>query len=134
MFERFNEKARRVIFFARHEAIERCQPAITVEDMVLATLRVTTPVLSDQYDIDQPSVLMEQIRDILPVVEREKVIDLPLSPEVKRVLEEAVTITEIHVTPWLLFWVLYPQVNPQVLAILQANGITRESLTEKKLV
>lgn len=134
MFERFNEKARRVIFFAQHEAIERCQPAITVEDMLLATLRVTTTELGDQYDIDHPSMVMEQIRDTLPVAEREKVIDIPLSPEVNEVLREAVTITEIHVTPWLLLWVLYPQVNPQVLAILQANGITRESLTEKKLV
>ena len=134
-YQRFTEKARRVVFFARYEASQRHHPTITVEDMVLATLRETTTVLRDQYEkITNPFDLLDQIRATLPVSDIDHGIELPLSPEAKRGIEEANRVSEIHVTPWLLFWVIYPSINPQVVGILEAHGITRDSLTEKKLV
>ena len=39
MFERYNEKARRTIFFARHEASQRSSAYIELEDLLLGALR-----------------------------------------------------------------------------------------------
>ena len=44
MFERYTEKARRVIFFARYEAAAYGSPYIETEHLLLGLLRETTEV------------------------------------------------------------------------------------------
>jgi ATP-dependent Clp protease ATP-binding subunit ClpC len=133
-YQRFTEKGRRVIFYARDQAIKRYQPNVSVEYIVFAVLCEEQPVLVDCYGIARPDVLIGEVRTLLPSSESGRVVNLLLSPEAKQGIEEAIKKAEIHVTPWFLLWILYPSINPQVVSILETHGITRDSLREKKLV
>jgi ATP-dependent Clp protease ATP-binding subunit ClpC len=46
MFERYTEKARRVIFFARYEASQFGSPYIETEHLLLGLLREDNPMVS----------------------------------------------------------------------------------------
>src|SRR5690349_24993515 len=65
MFERFTEKARRVIFFARYEASQYGSPYIETEHLLLGLLREDRPLakqfLGDSYE---PSIRSEIERHI----------------------------------------------------------------------
>lgn len=136
MFEKLHDESRRAIVFARNEAIQRCQHVISVEDVVLGILLLPASqrVLMSQYEIADPLDLIGCIKAMLPVSEINQGVDLPLSPEAKWGIEEATEKAEIHVVQWFLLWVMYPVINPGVVAILEAHGITQDSLREKKLV
>ena len=89
MFERYTERARRVIFFARYEASQLGSAAIETEHLLLGLIREGKGLTSRLFGKSQLS--MEQIRKEVegkaPL--RDKVstsIDIPLSLESKRVL------------------------------------------------
>jgi acetyltransferase-like isoleucine patch superfamily enzyme len=91
MFERYTEKARRVIFFARYEASQFGSPYIETEHLLLGILRedkaLTNRFLRSSGSIES---IFKQIQE--HTVVREKVstsVDLPLSNESKRVLAYA---------------------------------------------
>jgi len=103
MFERYTEKARRVIFFARYEASQFGSPYIETEHLLLGLLRedkaLTNRFLRSHASIES---IRKQIEGRTPV--REKVstsVDLPLSQECKRVLafgaEEAERLSHKHI-------------------------------------
>ena len=103
MFERYTEKARRVIFFARYEASQFGSPYIETEHLLLGLLRedkaLTNRFLRQQSSVDS---IRKQIEGHTTV--REKVstsVDLPLSNECKRVLayaaEEAERLSHKHI-------------------------------------
>src|ERR1700747_1370258 len=103
MFERYTEKARRVIFFARYEASQFGSPCIETEHLLLGLLR-EDKALANRFL--RYSALVESIRkQIEPhTTMREKVstsVDLPLSHECKRVLaygaEEAERLNHKHI-------------------------------------
>ena len=88
MFERYTEKARRVIFFARYEASQFGSPHIETEHLLLGLLRedkgLTNRFLRSHTGIES---IRKQIEG--RTIMREKVstsVDLPLSQECKRVL------------------------------------------------
>jgi ATP-dependent Clp protease ATP-binding subunit ClpC len=86
MFERFTEKLRRVIFFARYEASQFGSPYIETEHLLLGLVR-EDHALVHAFQLS-PNLLRDQI-DKATVI-REKVstsVDLPLSNECKRVLQ-----------------------------------------------
>jgi uncharacterized protein YbbC (DUF1343 family) len=92
MFERYTEKARRVIFFARYEASQFGAPMIEPEHILLGVLREDKPLLA--HMLSAPQTLEETIRREIegraPL--REKIstsVELPLAPEAKRVLAYA---------------------------------------------
>lgn len=90
MFERYTEKARRVIFFARYEASEFGSPTIESEHMLLGLLR-ENPALRSRW---MPGVEAETVRQWIKAraSRRDKVstsIDLPLSDECRKVLKAA---------------------------------------------
>jgi ATP-dependent Clp protease ATP-binding subunit ClpC len=92
MFERYTEKARRVIFFARYEASQFGAQAIEAEHILLGLLREDKQLA--QKFFRNPNATVESIRreieDRTPP--REKVptsVDLPLSQEARRVLNYA---------------------------------------------
>jgi ATP-dependent Clp protease ATP-binding subunit ClpC len=92
MFERYTEKARRVIFFARYEASQFGAQAIEVEHILLGLLREDKQL--SQKHFRSPNAAIEAIRKEIEkkFVYREKVnqtVDLPLSPAAKRVLQFA---------------------------------------------
>ena len=91
MFERYTEKARRVIFFARYEASQFGSPYIETEHLLLGLLR-EDKALSNRFLRSHPSIesIRRQIESHTTV--RDKVstsVDLPLSSESKRVLAYA---------------------------------------------
>jgi len=103
MFERYTEKARRVIFFARYEASQFGSPYIETEHLLLGLLRedkaLTNRFLRSHGDVEG---IRRQIEE--HTVVREKVptsVDLPLSNEGKRVLaysaEEAEALSHKHI-------------------------------------
>jgi ATP-dependent Clp protease ATP-binding subunit ClpC len=91
MFERYTEKARRVIFFARYEASQFGSPYIETEHLLLGILR-EDKALTNRFLRSHAAV--ESIRKNIEAhtTIREKLatsVDLPLSNESKRVLAYA---------------------------------------------
>src|SRR5215472_181243 len=103
MFERYTEKARRVIFFARYEASQLGSPYIETEHLLLGIFR------EDKALVNRFIKSHAVIEDIQKEIEqhtnkREKVpaaVDLPLSNENKRILayaaEEAERLAHKHI-------------------------------------
>jgi ATP-dependent Clp protease ATP-binding subunit ClpC len=92
MFERYTEKARRVIFFARYEASQFGAQAIEAEHILLGLLREDKQ-LGHKF-FRTPHSTVESIRREIEgrTILREKVsasVDLPLSSSAKRVLSFA---------------------------------------------
>jgi ATP-dependent Clp protease ATP-binding subunit ClpC len=97
MFERYTEKARRVIFFARFEASQFGAGAIESEHILLGLLRADED-LTNRF-LRHPEASIEAIREKLKSNAglRERIsttVDLPLSEEAKRVLAYAVEESE----------------------------------------
>ncbi|MDQ3666744.1 MAG: ATP-dependent Clp protease ATP-binding subunit [Acidobacteriota bacterium] len=92
MFERYTEKARRVIFFARYEASQFGAPAIEPEHLLLGLMREDKTLTGRIFPRAQVSI--ESIRKEIEgrTLLREKIstsVELPLAPETKRVLAYA---------------------------------------------
>ena len=92
MFERYTEKARRVIFFARYEASQFGAPAIEPEHLLLGLMREDKTLTGRFFPRAQVSI--EAIRKEIEgrTLLREKIstsVELPLAPETKRVLAYA---------------------------------------------
>ena len=88
MFERYTEKARRVIFFARYEASQFGSHFIETEHLLLGLLREDKALTNRFFPGHRRP---EEIRKIIEenTVVRETVstsVDLPLSNEAKRIL------------------------------------------------
>jgi ATP-dependent Clp protease ATP-binding subunit ClpC len=91
MFERYTEKARRVIFFARYEAALVGSPTIETEHLLLGLLREEKAL---SHQLIRSTEAIERIRKEIDAATeaREKTatsVDLPLSNECKRVLAHA---------------------------------------------
>lgn len=92
MFERYTEKARRVIFFARYEASQFGAQAIEAEHVLLGLLREDKQLT--QRFFQSPTRTVDSIRTEIEgrTGLRDKVsvsVDLPLSSSAKRVLSMA---------------------------------------------
>src|ERR1700729_1248553 len=103
MFERYTEKARRVIFFARYEASQFGSPYIETEHILLGLLR-EDKALSNRFLRPQGAVesIRKQIEDHTMLGDKVATsVDLPLSDESKRVLayaaEEAERLGQKHI-------------------------------------
>jgi len=100
MFERYTEKARRVIFFARYEASQFGSPEIDTEHLMLGLFR-------EDHGLRKlgPELPLESIRKRIEAAQQQEKIstsvDLPLSHECKRVLalaaEEADKLAHPHI-------------------------------------
>ena len=90
MFERYTERARRVIFFARYEATRYGSRTIELEHLVLGLLR-EDPNIVERFSAQQPAEVLRgivgkdlQVRGGVPAS-----IDLPLSDSCRKVLAHA---------------------------------------------
>jgi ATP-dependent Clp protease ATP-binding subunit ClpC len=103
MFERYTEKARRVIFFARYEASQFGSPFIETEHLLLGILRedkaLSNRFIGNHVSFESVRKQVEQhttVRESVPTS-----VDLPLSHESKRVLayaaEEAEVLAHKHI-------------------------------------
>src|SRR6266851_4836414 len=130
MFERYTEKARRVIFFARYEASQFGSPYIETEHLLLGLLR-EDKALTNRFLRSHASVesIRKQIEGHTTI--REKVstsVDLPLSNECKRVLayaaEEAERLSHKHIGTEHLLLGLLREEKCFAAEILQERGET----------
>src|SRR5690242_12505678 len=128
MFERFTEKARRVIFFARYEASQYGSPYIETEHLLLGLLREDRPLakqfLGDSYE---PSIRSEIERHITARERISTSVDVPLTADSKKVLtfaaEETDRLGHRHVgTEHLLLGLLRAE-GSLASQILQARGL-----------
>jgi uncharacterized protein YbbC (DUF1343 family) len=133
MFERYTEKARRVIFFARYEASQFGSLAIEAEHLLLGIAREDKLLLKRL--VEGASVTAETLREEIQshIETREKIdtaVELPLSVETKRALayahEESDSLQHRHIgTEHLLLGLLH---QPETLAaqILHRHGVKLE--------
>ena len=136
MFERYTEKARRVIFFGRYEASQFGSQYIETEHLLLGLLR-EDKALTNRFL--RAHVVVESIRREIEknTTIREKVstsVDLPLSNECKRVLayaaEEAERLRHKYIGTEHLLLGLLREENCFAQQILKERGIELETIRE----
>jgi len=138
MFERYTEKARRVIFFARYEASNFGSPYIETEHLLLGVLR-EDKALTNRFlrsDASVETSIREQIAGATTI--REKIstsVDLPLSNECKRVLayaaEEAHRLSHEHIGTEHLLLGLLREEKCFAAEILQERGLQLQAIREE---
>jgi len=93
MFEKFNEHARRSLFFARYEASRTQSHTIGSEHLLLGILREADDVLSELFgrlDVEIQELREELVGDVVPLQRVSRSPDLPLAEDAKRTLANAV--------------------------------------------
>ena len=137
MFERYTEKARRVIFFARYEASQFGSPYIETEHLLLGLLR-EDKTLANRFLRSHAAVesIRKQIEGHTTI--REKVstsVDLPLSHECKRVLaygaEEAERLSHKHIGTEHLLLGLLREEKCFAAEILHERGLRLSTIREE---
>ncbi len=130
MFERYTEKARRVIFFARYEASQLGALQIEAEHILLGLIREDKTISNRFFHRAQASVeaIRKDIESRIVLRPRHpQTIDLPLSIEAKRVLafaaEESERLANRHIGTEHLLLGLLREENTLASEILYERGI-----------
>ena len=103
MFERYNEKARRTIFFARYEASQFDSPEIQSEHLLLGLLREGRSALNSILGLQNREDEMRAaiIASSKPQGKKLTSVDLKLNNDCKRILaygaEEAMRLSQKHI-------------------------------------
>ena len=88
MFERYTERARRVIFFARYEASQFGNASIEVEHLLLGIIReektLIATLLGKRVSLD--FIRQEIVAHTVPGEKISTSVEIPLTPALKRVL------------------------------------------------
>jgi hypothetical protein len=136
VFERYNEQARRTIFFGRYEASMFGSPYIEAEHLLLGLLR-EDKALANRFLGSHAAV--ESIRKQIEghTAQGEKIptsVDLPLSHECKRVLtygaEEAERLNQKHIGTEHLLLGLLREEKSFAAQLLDQQGLTLNSVRE----
>ncbi|HEY6190124.1 MAG TPA: exo-beta-N-acetylmuramidase NamZ domain-containing protein [Pyrinomonadaceae bacterium] len=138
MFERYTEKARRVIFFARYEASQFGTPAIEPEHLLLGIMREDKALMIRLLSRAQASI--EAVRSEIEgrTLVGEKIstsVELPLAPETKRVLayayEESERLQHRHIGTEHLLLGLLREERSMAEEILYERGLRLDAVREK---
>ena len=137
MFERYTEKARRVIFFARYEASQFGSQQIEAEHLLLGLLREDTALASRlARSVLSPETFRKRIEEATPP--RKTIAtsaDLPLSPVCRSVLtsaaEEADQFQHRHIGTEHLLLGLLKQERTLAAKLLTEAGINTQKLREE---
>jgi hypothetical protein len=137
MFERYTEKARRAIFFARYEASQFGEPYIQTEHLLLGLLR-EDHALANRFLRSHAAVESMRRQIEAHAVRREHVstsVDLPLSHESKRVLgygaEEADRLNHKQIGTVHLLLGLLREDQCFAAQLLREHGLTLASVREQ---
>ena len=138
MFERYTEKARRVIFFARYEASQFGSPYIETEHLLLGLLR-EDKALTNRFLRSHASVesIRKQIEGHTTISRKGfgSSMDLPLSNECKRVLayaaEEAERLSHKHIGTEHLLLGLLREEKCFAAEILHERGLRLSTIREE---
>ena len=137
MFERYTEKARRVIFFARYEASQFGLPFIESEHLLLGLLR-EDKALTNRFlrSLASVELIRKQIEAHTTIREKtSSSLDLPLSNESKRVLayaaEEAERLGHKHIGTEHLLLGLLREEGCFAADLLKERGVKLETVREE---
>src|SRR6266581_3912743 len=130
MFERYTEKTRRTIFFARYEANQYGSPYIESEHLLLGLMRE-----DKRWTVLQQQVARRQIESRSGSPKISTAVDLPLSTESKRVLafaaEEADRLGHRHIGTEHLLLGLLREKDGLAAVILRQQGLELKQLREE---
>ena len=137
MFERYTERARRVIFFARYEASQFGSMTIETEHLLLGLLREDRNIISRfLHHPSSPDNVRALIESRFTI--REKVptsIDLPLSMECKRILayaaEEAERLLHRHIGTEHLLLGIFREEKCVAAEVLQQLGLRLDAIRQE---
>jgi ATP-dependent Clp protease ATP-binding subunit ClpC len=139
MFERYTEKARRVIFFARYEALQYGSQVIAPEHILLGLMR-EDKTISARYFPYRNSLTVEIVRREVEerIVLRERIpqsAELHLAAETKRILafanEESQQLGNRHIGPEHLLLGLVRQEHSIAAEILYQYGLRLKDVREE---
>lgn len=135
MFERYTEKARRVIFFGRYEASQFGSPFIETEHLLLGLVR-EDKALTNRFLRAQVDSIRKQVESQTTAREKTSTsVDLPLSNESKRVLayaaEEAERLDHKHIGTEHLLIALLREEKCFAAQILMERGLSVREVREK---
>jgi ATP-dependent Clp protease ATP-binding subunit ClpC len=138
MFERYTEKARRVIFFARYEASQVGSQAIDAEHILLGLLREDKQLTQRFFQTPRDAVesIRKEIETRSPINEKvSPSVDLPLSTSAKRVLrnaaDESQRLGHRHIgTEHLLLGIMREENSPAA-QILYERGLRLDSVRQE---
>jgi hypothetical protein len=136
MFERYTERARRVIFFARYEASQFGSTAIETGHLLLGLMREDKNLTSRFLGTPSGESIRKEIAELLTVAEKVSVsIDLPLSEECKHILhfaaEEAERLNNTHIgTEHLLLGILREE-KCLAAQVLSRRGMAVEGIRQE---
>ncbi len=139
MFERYTEKARRVIFFARYEALQYGSQTIAPEHILLGLMR-EDKTISARYFPYRKSLSVEAVRHEVEerIVLRERIpqsAELHLAAETKRILafanEESQYLKNRHIGPEHLLLGLVRQEQSIAAEILYQYGLRLKDVREE---
>jgi hypothetical protein len=137
MFERYTEKARRIIFFGRYEASQFGSPYIETEHLLLGLLR-EDKALANRFLRSHAAVesIRKQIEQhTAPGESVSTSVDLPLSHECKRVLaygaEEAERLNHEYIGTAHLLLGLLREEKCFAAQLLREQGLTLDSVREQ---
>ena len=136
MFERYTEKARRVIFFARVEASQFDSPYIETEHLLLGLLREDKALANRFLRSHTVESIRKQIEERTTIREKFSTsVDLPLSQECKRVLEygaeESERLNHKHIGTEHLLLGLLREEKCFAAEILHQRGLQLSTIREK---
>ena len=135
MFERFTEKARRTVFFARYEASQHGTPYIETPSLLLGILREDKDLVARLLPTgaEEPVRLIADVEALFPKRSGKIAtsVDLPLNQLAKLALnyaaEEAERRHHRAIEPLHLLWGLLTAGGPET-ACLESHGITLETV------
>ncbi|MGA7924657.1 MAG: Clp protease N-terminal domain-containing protein [Candidatus Sulfotelmatobacter sp.] len=135
MFERYTEKARRVIFFARYESSQFGSPYIETEHLLLGIVR-EDKTLTNRFLRSQAASIRKQVESHTTAREKTSTsVDLPLSNESKRVLayagEEAERLAQKHIGTEHLLLGLLREEKCFAAQILMERGVRLSQVREE---
>ncbi|HLM60577.1 MAG TPA: Clp protease N-terminal domain-containing protein, partial [Pyrinomonadaceae bacterium] len=139
MFERYTEKARRVIFFARYEALQYGSQVISPEHILLGLMR-EDKTISARYFPFRNALTVEAVRREVEerIILRERIpqsAELHLAAETKRILayanEESQQLKNRHIGPEHLLLGLVRQEHSIAAEILYQYGLRLKDAREE---
>jgi ATP-dependent Clp protease ATP-binding subunit ClpC len=135
MFEKFTNNARRAVFFARYEVLQRGLPEIDTRCLLLGTIRADKDLMTRLLPADprQPARLRADMEALLPEANdpTSGVMSPRLSGAAKlalcRAADESRRLRHWSIEPRHLLWGLVAVGGPET-ACLKAHGITLETV------
>jgi ATP-dependent Clp protease ATP-binding subunit ClpC len=136
MFERYTEKARRVIFFGRYEASQFGSPYIETEHLLLGILREDHRLVHRCLPARATEAIRRKVEDLATKrPQLSTAVDLPLSEGAKQVLKKAAVeadeLAHNHISTEHLLLALFSDESATAAVILKELGVNAADLRTK---